>query len=132
MDRCWFSKQLMKKILFITVLCGILLTACYRDNEADLYPEPVGCDTTNVSFQTTVAALLQNNGCTGCHSGPAPSGNISLQTYANVRVVAQNGKLFGAINHSPGFSPMPKGGNKMNSCSISKIKAWIDAGSLNN
>jgi hypothetical protein len=46
--------------------------------------------------------------------------------------VAQNGKLYGAVNHSPGYSPMPKGGTKLSACNISKIKAWIDGGSLNN
>ena len=122
----------MKNKYFIIAisLCG--LVACYRDNEQDLYPSTGSCDTTNVNYHSTVAALLTSNGCTGCHSGSAPSGNISLQSYAGVKAVAISGKLYGAINHSAGFSPMPKGGNKMNSCSISKIKAWIDAGSINN
>ena len=124
----------MKKLLFISSVCVLLLSACYRDVEEELYPPGSGggCETTNVTYAATVAPLLQSNGCMGCHGGSAPSGNISLQGYANVRAAALNGKLYGAINHSPGFSPMPKGGNKMSSCNISKIKAWIDAGSLNN
>jgi hypothetical protein len=123
----------MKILSVIAIFLLGMLASCYRDNEADLYPVvPGNCNTANVTFQATVTSILQNNGCTGCHSGSAPSGNISLQGYANVRVQAANGKLFGAINHSPGFSPMPKGGNKINSCEISKIKAWIDAGMLNN
>ena len=122
----------MKKILVLIMLTGIALQSCYRDNEEDLYPVNGSCDTNGVTFSTTVVPLLQSNGCMGCHSGSAPSGNVSLEGYTNVRAVAANGKLYGAINHSAGYSAMPKGGNKMSACNISKIKAWIDAGSVNN
>ena len=122
------------KLLIIFLSCVFVLTACYRDNEEELYPPGTGggCETTGVTYLGTVAPLLQSNGCIGCHSGSAPSGNISLQSYSNVRANALNGKLYGAINHAAGFSPMPKGGNKMSTCNISKIKAWVDAGALNN
>lgn len=110
----------------------ITLSSCYRDNEEDLYPVTGPCDTNGVTYTNTVAPLLQSNGCISCHSGPAPSGNISLQTHTAVKAVAANGKLYGSISHSPGFSAMPKGGTKMSACNISKIKAWIDAGSINN
>ena len=112
------------------MLIGI--TSCYHDVEEELYPQTGTCDTTNVTYVNTVAPLLQSNGCVSCHSGGAPSGNIALDTYNGVRTVAQNGKLYGAINHSAGFSPMPQGGSKMTSCNINRIKAWIDAGSNNN
>lgn len=122
----------MKKIVVILVVFVMVFSSCYRDVEELLYPVSGICDTNNVTFSTTVAPLLQSNGCLGCHSGGAPSGNILLNGYSNVRIVSLNGKLFGAINHSPGFSPMPQGGNKMSACNINKIKTWIDAGSPNN
>lgn len=121
----------MKKVLIILFVTAIL-TSCYYDNEVLLNPGNGTCDTNGVTYNGTVVTLLQTSGCIGCHSGAAPSGNISLATYANVKAVAQNGKLYGAINHSPGFSPMPQGGSKLSNCNISKIKAWIDAGSINN
>ena len=114
-------------IIVLASFCG-----CYRDNEKDLYPVSGNCDTGPVTYTGTVVPILQANGCLGCHGGAAPSGNISLQTYSNVKAVAQNGKLFGSISHAAGFSAMPKGGNKMTACTISKIKACIDAGALNN
>ncbi len=122
----------MKSILLILVLYTGFITGCYYDKEDILNPGNGTCDTNGVTYNGTVVPLLQASGCLGCHSGGAPSGNISLATYTNVKAAALNGKLFGAINHSPGFSPMPQGGNKMSSCNISKIKAWIDAGSINN
>ncbi|MBC7874134.1 MAG: hypothetical protein H7Y01_09075 [Ferruginibacter sp.] len=122
----------MKRILTISIISVIVFTGCYRDNEAELYPGNTVCDTNGVTYLATVAPILQGNGCVGCHSGASPSGNISLEIYNNVKTIALNGKLFGTINHTAGFSPMPKGGNKMSPCSINKIKAWIDAGALNN
>lgn len=122
----------MKKLLIILSTTIVLLSSCYYDKEEDIFPSTGNCDVSAVTYANTVLPLLQNSGCLGCHSGSAPSGNISLSGYNNVKVVAQNGKLFGVINHSPGFSPMPQGGSKMSSCSINRIKAWIDAGAVNN
>jgi hypothetical protein len=122
----------MKKLISILSIIVTLLVSCYKDNEQELYPATGNCDLINVTYAGTVLPLLQSQGCLGCHSGGAPSGNISLEGYNNVKAVALNGKLYGVINHSPGFSPMPKGGSKMSACNINKIKAWIDAGTNNN
>ena len=122
----------MKSLIILFLFSGIVLPGCYYDVEEELYPPTTSCDTSSVTYTSTVVTLLQSNGCLGCHSGPAPSGNISLEGYNNLRAVAQTGKLYGAISHSAGFSPMPQGGNKMSACAITKIKSWIDAGSPNN
>ena len=122
----------MKKIIVIAGLLATGMTGCYYDVEEDLYPPAGNCDTANNSFASTVSSILQSNGCTGCHSGGAPSGNISLEGYNNVKTVALSGRLYGAISHAAGFTPMPQGGNKMSTCNINKIKAWIDAGAPNN
>jgi len=46
--------------------------------------------------------------------------------------MVDGGNLFGAITHNPSRSPMPKDGAKLDTCSITKIKIWIDKGALNN
>jgi hypothetical protein len=89
------------------------------------------CDTLNVTFSGTVWPLVQNN-CFGCHSGGNPSGGIPLVDYASVVSVANSGKLYGAISHSPGFSPMPKNGPRLNDCKITQIQIWIENGKPNN
>lgn len=92
----------------------------------------ITCDTMNVSYSGFVAPLL-NTFCVGCHSGTAPSGAISLNSHAGVKSVAINGRLMGAITWAPGYQPMPQGStSKLSSCSIAKIKAWINQGALNN
>ena len=90
-----------------------------------------GCDTNNISFSDFVKPLLETH-CQGCHSGASPSGGIDLTTHSNIAVYANNGKLFGSIDHQSGFQAMPQGAAKLDDCTIDKIKSWIDAGALNN
>ncbi len=125
----------MKKILFtLSTLFCLLATGCYYDKEEELYPQGTGstCVTTSVSYSTTINIILQNYGCISCHSSASAPGGVVLQGYTNVKTQATNGRLYGSINHSPGYVPMPLGRPKMNTCDIAKVKAWIDAGAPNN
>lgn len=90
-----------------------------------------GCDTLNMSFSNDIVPIL-NNKCVGCHNGPSGSGGVDLSTYNGVLGVVQSGQLFGSINWDNAYSNMPKGGSQLPSCEINQIKAWIDAGALNN
>lgn len=85
------------------------------------------CDTTNIKFSTYVASFVQNK-CQGCHSSQAPL----LTNYTQIKASIQSGKFAGSINHTAGFSPMPKGIAKLPNCDLSKINAWIKRGALNN
>ena len=107
-----------------------LFSSCYYDSEEDLYPA-TECLTTNVSFSADIVPIL-NNSCIGCHSASANLGNISLEGYNAVKVHVQNGKLLGSVKHLSGFSAMPQGAPKLESCKILKMEAWINAGSPNN
>lgn len=107
-----------------------LATGCYYDNEMRLYNCTV--DAANTKYSTTVTNLLTAYGCLGCHGNTAPSGNVNLSTYAGVKAVAENGRLYGATSHAAGYNPMPQGGDKMSDCDLKKLKAWIDAGAPNN
>ncbi len=124
----------MKKIFFnLYCLLITLIVGCTYNKEDELYPNTgANCDTNNIRFSATINPILQKYSCSFCHGSVTSSGNISLATYSNVKTQVNNGRLFGAINHEPGFSKMPQGGNKMNQCDINKVKAWIDAGAPNN
>lgn len=89
------------------------------------------CDVSQVTYTKTVKPILDRT-CNGCHAGSAPSGNVDLSSYTGVKKYALNGKLFGSINHDPGFVRMPDGAAKLPSCEISSIKEWIRLGALNN
>ncbi len=122
----------MKRTAIIFLVLSGSFSSCYYDVEEDLYPGNGACDTNSVTYSGTVLPILQSNGCLSCHSGSTPSGNISLDGYNNVKNAALNGKLYGTISYAAGYSPMPKGGNKMSACNINRIKAWIDAGTPGN
>ena len=89
------------------------------------------CDSANITFSGTIRSIM-NNKCVGCHSGSSPQGNINYSTYAGVKAKVDDGRLWGAINHLPGYSPMPKGGSKLSDCEIKQFQKWISAGAPNN
>jgi len=112
----------------------ISLNSCYYDKEELLYnPNNAPCtDSTGVvSYSQKVLPLLQQF-CYSCHTGSFPSGNITMGAYASDKIISQNGKLYGSISHSSGYSPMPQGMPKLYNCQIAVIKKWIDSGMPNN
>ncbi len=109
----------------------MILSSCTYDNVEELYPSPPSCDTTDLTYSKDIGPIIDAS-CAGCHSGSAPSGNISLANYNDVVISAQNGSLLGTIRHENGWSPMPKNGNKLDDCSIKKIETWVESGTPNN
>lgn len=89
------------------------------------------CDTANVTFSASVKPIISNK-CQGCHSASSPGGGYDLSTYTGVKAVVANGRLWGSVNFTTGYSAMPKGGSKLSTCELAKIKKWIDAGAPNN
>lgn len=125
--------DLLKRLpnsLILLALLVLLFEGCYYDVEDELYPTTGLCDTTTVTYVATIAPLL-NRSCISCHSGSAPSGNIDLSNYTNVKLYADDGSLYGSMSHNPNWSQMPQGGNKSDDCSLLKVKTWIERGSPN-
>ena len=89
------------------------------------------CDTTVFTYSGAVKSIMDNK-CAGCHNPSNLGGNIDVSTFAAVRVVALNGKLYGSIAHQTGYSPMPKNAAKLSDCEIRQVQKWITAGSQNN
>jgi hypothetical protein len=122
-------KRLILSLTIISVF-SFFFVSCYYDNEEALYPSVnSGCDTTNVTYSGTIVPIL-NNSCLTCHSTPATGGSILLTTYAEV--VASAPRISGSIKQLSGYSAMPKGGGKINSCSITQWDIWVRKGMLNN
>lgn len=123
----------MKNIgLFILIIgLQVFMTSCYYDNEEELYPFQTDCDTIDVSYIADVVPILETN-CYSCHDQANAFGGVILETHAQVKSYVDNSTLLGVIRHEAGFSPMPKGGNKLLDCDISKIEVWIAGGALDN
>jgi len=113
----------------LLLLIGSLIstTGCYYDVEEELYG---GCDTTGSTFSSTVAPMLQANGCLGCHAAPATAGNgIVLDNYASVSTLVQQNKFISGADRMPPSSA-PNG--ILSDCDMNKLRAWVNAGALNN
>ena len=90
------------------------------------------CDTINtVSFSAFVGPLMIRS-CNGCHSKSIANGGVVLDSYAAVKKEVGKGRLYGSMAGLSGYISMPQGQAKINNCSISKIKKWIDEGAQNN
>jgi len=118
------------KIFLYSLTIAMFLTSCYYDNEDDLYPfdSSKSCDTINMTYTNNIKPILDNN-CISCHQSSNPSGGVLLDSYDQVINQVDNGRLSGAVNHKPGYSPMPQGGGKLSDCDLSKIDSWINSGS---
>jgi mono/diheme cytochrome c family protein len=123
------------KILFIPII-ALILSSCYYDNQEALNGNPnPACDTAAVKYSTHIVPILQNY-CFVCHSAALVAegggGGYNFEDFITIQTLALNGHLFGAVNHTPGYSPMPKYGNILSDCNISTFKLWINNGALNN
>ncbi len=94
-------------------------------------PGSGGCDTANVTFSGVVKPIIDAKCATsGCHLGSATTG-FDLSTYGGVSYAIAHGAFMPAINHT-GPSPMPKGQDKLDDCTIAKIQKWVNDGALDN
>lgn len=121
----------MMRARALLLFSGLLMASCYNDKEAILYPETNCVPPATPSYQADVTPIMSQY-CTSCHSGTFASGGVLLDSYPEVKKYVDNGKLIGSITWASGVSPMPKNGNKLSSCNIGKIQAWVTAGALNN
>jgi len=123
----------MKKVLAVSALIAFICITCYYDNEEYLYPElNNACDTTSVTFSSTISVILSNN-CLSCHSNSTAANfgnNIRIEDYTDVKT--QSLKILGSLKHESGFFPMPKGGAKLNDCLISQFGIWVNNDAPNN
>jgi hypothetical protein len=89
------------------------------------------CDTASVTYSGAIRTIISNK-CQGCHGNTSPGGGNNFTSYAGVKAKVDDGRLWGAVNHLSGFSPMPKNGNKLSDCELAQIRIWIAAGAPNN
>jgi hypothetical protein len=128
------SKTLPWSLLGVFLML-LIVSGCYYNSEEFLYPEINNqCDTSDITFTGSVSPVLSQY-CFSCHSNTtaaAYGGNIKLEDYVDVKTYADNGRLLGAIQHSPGYSAMPRGAGKLSDCTIKTIRIWTEDGTPNN
>ena len=114
----------------------LMFSGCYYDNQEALYGKPdENCDPVMANYSTDILPILQTY-CYMCHSAAAVAGGNgggnNFEDFTVLQTLALNGHLVGAVSHASGYSPMPKFGNKLSDCNISKITKWVNDGALNN
>lgn len=124
----------MKKTIFAFgvsvcfLLSLVIPSGCFYDNEEDLYGV-ASCDTTALSYKSDIVPIL-NAYCYACHvpnSGQA--GATVFNTYAQLDPLVPNV----VIRINDPISPMPPTtAVPLPDCERQKIKAWINAGALDN
>ncbi len=137
----------MKKTILSALIITSVFVGCYYDKADVINPNAafIGCDTTKVSYNSTIAPILTDNGCNVCHGSNVAAGEgggIILDTYSGVSASAIAGQLAPAVRQDatcttcvvayPAYEIMPKGGGKLSSCNINKIVAWVNQGAKNN
>ncbi len=127
MERPIIKSIALPALLFVVSL--LLVTACYYDNEQDLYQiSASSCDTTAVSYKTDIEPILQGNcSITGCHVAGG-SGPGIFTNHAGVMEKVNNGTFRTRVLDRKDMPP----GAPLTDCQLKLIRAWLDAGSPNN
>lgn len=89
-----------------------------------------GCDSTNTTFATGIWPIL-NATCRGCHAGSNPPKGVLVTDYTTTKAIVDNGSFEKVIYHLPGATAMPPGG-QLDSCSLYKVRKWLDDGAPDN
>src|SRR4051794_13278158 len=113
----------MKKFLIIAAIISVIAVfqGCHYDKADIVYPKTT-CDTTNITYATSIHSILEAN-CYRCHSGTAEaSGGIGLDNLSLLKLEAANGELLGRITSTDPSVMMPQGGPRLTDCDINKIK----------
>ncbi len=123
------------RVIIILIIIIAVAYSCFYDNEEYLYPRlDSSCDTSGVTFSSSVQPVLQQY-CLSCHGNNTASslgGNIKLEEYQDVKLRADDGSLLGTVSHESGYSPMPRGASKLDHCTISIIRIWVNSNSPDN
>lgn len=137
----------MMKLILSPIIISIVLIGCYYDKADVINPNAayIGCDTTKISYSSSIAPIISDNGCNVCHGSSAAAssgGGIILDNFSGVRATVTAGQLIPSVRQDPtcstcvppypNYEIMPKGGSKISSCSINKIIAWVNQGAQNN
>lgn len=132
--------EVVKNILLVVV--AICLCACTHKAAIMNLPVPAlpQCDTSNLLYKKDIQPIFRGN-CYECHSTAVTHNGIGeegldLEDTASLKHYLKNGydgdgqygsMLYHCILHSPHALQMPPT-YKLDSCSMKKIKHWLDTG----
>lgn len=127
-------------IITLLAVSALALAGCSKDKKSSTPTDPTtGGLQARYSGANGIGTLFSQS-CTSCHGATNPNGGYNLTTYAGTldggRIVpsdAANSLLVKKLEGAAGVGDrMPRGGPYLSTTEIDSIKAWINAGALNN
>jgi len=112
-------------ILLSFILLVVFAQSCYYDNEEELYPfESENCDTLSViTYENKIEGIIQGNcAVSGCHTGVSPTGGLFLDTYQQVKAIADNGNLTDRTIVQQDMPPS----SPLSNCEMEAIQKWVN------
>lgn len=120
------KRKIIEKILLPIFVISICIYGCEYENEEELFGLQ-NCDTTNVSFMSTIEPLILTNcAIEGCHV--PGNGRVLLRNYEEIKENVDNGSVW---RHAIRDRDMPPDG-PLAICDIKKLESWINADAPNN
>ena len=86
------------------------------------------CETEGLTYTNFAQDLLSSNCSNAACHGAGTTTTFEMSDYATTSAAVAFNRIVGSINHTDGFSAMPKGGTKLADCDIDKLTAWINDG----
>ena len=104
----------------------LLFGNCQHKDKETIPPIP-SCLPDTVRYSVNIAPIMVNT-CNPCH-GPFNNTGYNTYSYAELSILAQNGKLVGSVNHMPDYIAMPIR-STLDTCSVMLITKWVAQGGL--
>lgn len=104
------NKQIFSLTATVIVALGLATVSCKNDKKT-------ATPSSSSAFDTIKPILTTN--CVGCHSG--------INEESNFNTLYTKDKYLGSINHTSGYSPMPKNGSKLSDSDINKFVIYFNS-----
>jgi len=111
-------KKVFRSLVVISVVASVLLSC-------DKYQKGYDCTGQTPTYNNDIKAIYDANCATsGCHNSQYHASGIDLSTYSGA-TAANNDAILGSVEHSSGYSAMPKNAGKLTDTQIKKIYCWM-------
>lgn len=126
------TNTLLGKVTWCFPALALLLVSC--SNSGDKASKLDICKIDTISFKADILPIFENN-CFSCHNeennARKADGNKMID-YSDIKKYLDQDLIIGNIEHQSGFIKMPYKKQKLDSCDIEKIKAWVATGAFDN
>jgi hypothetical protein len=119
------------RIILFGIAAGLVASACYFDNEEDVYEYWYAanqCDTVAITYNEHIEPIIRGQcAISGCHVAGG-TGNGIFESYEGVKDKVNDGSL---LRRTVVDRDMPPSG-PLSDCQIKQIQAWIAEGAPEN